>query len=182
MTSNPETDRLNQLLDPNQRERAYKELVIEFQKPLYRLIRNMVLSHDDAEDVLQNTFVKVFQNLSKFNGESKLYSWMYRIATNEALTHLQQKARLKHQSTESHLLEKAMKLTADPYFDGDVYQQHLQKAIAQLPIKQQLVFKMKYFEALKYEEMAEILDTSVGALKASYHHAVKKIEKYVASI
>lgn len=136
----------------------------------------MVLNHDDADDVLQNTFIKVFQYLKNFKGESKLYSWMYRIATNEAITFINQKAK-KSGITSAELQTKlAENLKADNYFDGDNIQYKLQKAIAQLPEKQQLVFKMKYFEEMKYEEMSEILGTSVGALKASYHHAVKKIE------
>lgn len=138
-----------------------------------------MLNHDDADDVLQNTFIKVFRNLSKFKGESKLFSWIYRIATNEALTFLQQKTK-NHQSTsEEYLQIQTEKLRADVYFEGDEIQLKLQQAIAQLPEKQQLVFKMRYFEEIKYEDLSEILDTSVGALKASYHHAVKKIEEYL---
>ena len=138
-----------------------------------------MLNHDDADDVLQNTFIKVFRNLSKFKGESKLFSWIYRIATNEALTFLQQKTKHYQSSSEEYLQKQTEKLQADVYFEGDEIQFKLQQAIAQLPEKQQLVFKMKYFEEIKYEDLSEILDTSVGALKASYHHAVKKIEEYL---
>lgn len=139
----------------------------------------IVLDHDDADDVLQNTFIKIFQNLKNFKGESKLFSWMYRIATNESLTFIKQKAK-KYKISSEELQNKTIEnLKADSYFDGDEIQLKLQKAIRLLPEKQQLVFKMKYFEELKYEEMASILDTSVGALKASYHHAVKKIESYI---
>jgi RNA polymerase sigma-70 factor (ECF subfamily) len=137
------------------------------------------LNHDDADDVLQNTFIKVVQYLKDFKGESKLYSWMYRIATNEALTYIKQKAK-RNGFTPLEYQEKAVaKLESDPYFEGDVFQLQLQQAIAKLPEKQQLVFKMKYFQELKYEEISQILGTSVGALKASYHHAVKKIEEYI---
>jgi RNA polymerase sigma-70 factor (ECF subfamily) len=139
----------------------------------------MVLSHDDADDVLQNTFVKVFQNLKNFKGDSKLFSWIYRIATNEAITFMQQRAKKSGISSEE-LQQKAInKLESDVYFDGNEIQIKLQKAIITLPEKQQLVFKMKYFEELKYEQIAEITGTSVGALKASYFHAVKKIEDFL---
>jgi RNA polymerase sigma-70 factor (ECF subfamily) len=123
----------------------------------------------------------VFQNLNKFKGESKLFSWVYRIATNEALTFLNQKAKKSGISSETLQNQTINNLKADIYFDGNEIQIKLQKAIAQLPEKQQLVFKMKYFEELKYEEISEILGTSVGALKASYHHAVKKIETFVTT-
>ena len=139
----------------------------------------MVLNHDDADDVLQNTFVKVFGNLKNFKGDSKLYSWMYRIATNEAITFMQQRAKKQWISNEEAQEKAINKLESDVFFDGDEIQLKLQKAIAILPEKQQIVFKMKYFEELKYEEMSEILGTSVGALKASYHIAVKKIEEFL---
>jgi RNA polymerase sigma-70 factor (ECF subfamily) len=150
-----------------------------YQKPLYNHIRNIVLNHDDTDDVLQNTFLKIFQNISKFKGESKLFSWVYRIATNESLNFLQQRAR-KSGITNEEVQQNALnKLESDVYFDGDEIQLKLQNAIALLPDKQQLVFKMKYFEELKYEEISEIVSTSVGALKASYHLAVKKIEEHL---
>lgn len=168
-----------QLLNPKQRDTAFRQLVSQYRRPLYSHIRNIVLNHDDADDVLQNTFIKVFQNLSNFKGESKLFSWIYRIATNEALTFLSQKAKKSGISNEEVLEKTAQTLYADEYFEGDEMQLKFQKAIAILPEKQQLVFKMKYFEDLKYEDMSEILGTSIGALKASYHHAVKKIEDYI---
>jgi RNA polymerase sigma factor (sigma-70 family) len=170
---------IQELLDPKTQNQAFQKLVSSYQKPLYSHIRNIVLNHDDANDVLQNTFIKVHQNLKNFKGESKLFSWMYRIATNEALTFLSQKAK-KSGITSEKLQSKAIdNLQADVYFDGSQIQIQLQKALLSLPEKQQLVFKMKYFEELKYEEISEILGTSVGALKASYHHAVKKIEAFV---
>ncbi|PJJ08751.1 RNA polymerase sigma-70 factor (ECF subfamily) [Flavobacterium sp. 1] len=169
------------LLNLQTQNQAFQRLMQDYQKPLYNHVRNIVLSHDDADDVLQNTFVKVFQNLKNFKGESKLFTWMYRIATNEALTFLNQKAK-KSGISSVELQNKAIdNLKADVYFDGNEIQIKLQKAIAKLPEKQQLVFKMKYFEDLKYEEISEILGTSVGALKASYHHAVKKIEAFVTT-
>ncbi len=139
----------------------------------------MVLNHDDTDDVLQNTFIKVFANLKNFKGDSKLYSWMYRIATNEAITFMQQRAKKQGISNEEVQQKAINKLESDVFFDGNEIQLKLHKAITQLPEKQQLVFKMKYFEELKYEEMSDILTTSVGALKASYHIAVKKIEEYL---
>ena len=170
---------IDRLLHPKTQHEAFRELLQLYQKPLYNHIRNIVLNHDDADDVLQNTFIKVFQNIKNFKGESKLFSWMYRIATNEALSFLQQKAK-KQGISNAEARQKALnKLESDVFFDGDEIQLKLQKAIATLPEKQQLVFKMKYFEELKYEEISEIVDTSVGALKASYHLAVKKIEEYL---
>lgn len=158
---------------------AFKELVQCYQKPLYFHIRNIVLNHDDADDVLQNTFIKVFSNIGNFKGESKLYSWMYRIATNESLTFIEQRAK-KQGISNVELQQKAiLNLESDVYFEGNEIQIKLQKAIATLPEKQQLVFKMKYFEDMKYENISKILDTSVGGLKANYHHAVKKIEEYL---
>ena len=176
-----EKEFIQELLDPKTQNEAFQKLLLTYQKPLYHHIRNIVLNHDDTDDVLQNTFIKVFQNLKNFKGDSKLFSWMYRIATNEALTFIKQKAQKNKTSTEELQNKTINNLTADVYFDGNEIQIKLQKAIALLPTKQQLVFKMKYFEELKYEEIAVILDTSVGALKASYHHAVKKIEAYVTS-
>lgn len=167
------------LINLKTQNEAFKILVQHYQKPLYFHIRNIVLNHDDADDVLQNTFIKVFSNISKFKGESKLYSWIYRIATNEALTFIEQRAK-KQGITNEEVKQKALqKLETDVYFEGDAIQLKLQKAIATLPEKQQLVFKMKYFEEMKYENISEILDISVGGLKANYHHAVKKIEAYL---
>lgn len=170
-----------QLLNDSTRDVAFRQLVAQYSRPLYNHIRTIVLSHDDTDDVLQNTFIKVFQNLKNFKGESKLFSWIYRIATNESLTFISQRAR-KGGITSEEFQEKALRnLPADEYFNGDAMQLKLQQAVATLPEKQQLVFKMHYFKELKYEEISEILKTSVGALKASYHHAVKKIEDYVNS-
>lgn len=176
-----EKDFIRELLDPKTQNIAFQKLLREFQRPLYNHIRNIVLNHDDADDVLQNTFIKVFQNLKNFKGESKLFSWMYRIATNEAITFIHQKTKKNGITSEALQSKIVDNLKADVYFDGNDIQYKLQKAIALLPEKQQLVFKMKYFEEIKYEDMSEILGTSVGALKASYHHAVKKIEDFMNS-
>lgn len=170
---------IERLLNLKTQQEAFRELLQLYQKPLYNHIRNIVLNHDDTDDVLQNTFLKIFQNISKFKGESKLFSWIYRVATNEALTFLQQKAKKSGISNVEVQQKELNKLESDVFFDGDEIQLKLQKAIAILPIKQQLVFKMKYFQELKYEEISAIVDTSVGALKASYHLAVKKIEEYL---
>ena len=170
-----------ELLNPKTQDTAFRKLVQQYSRPLYAHIRNIVIDHDDTDDVLQNTFIKIFQNLKNFKGESKLFSWIYRIATNEAITHLSSKAK-KNNVTHEEVQQKALQnLEADEYFEGDAMQLKLQQAIASLPEKQQLVFKMKYFEDLKYEDISEILGTSVGALKASYHHAVKKIEEFINS-
>jgi RNA polymerase sigma-70 factor (ECF subfamily) len=170
---------IESLLNPKTQNKAFEQLVRDYQKPLYHQIRAMVLNHDDADDVLQNTFVKIFRYLKNFKGDSKLFSWMYRIAYNESITFLNQKAK-KHLTTSEAMQSKIVNnLESDIYFDGNEIQLRLQKAVVLLPEKQQLVFKMKYFDDLKYEEISEILGTSVGGLKASYHHAVKKIEEYM---
>jgi len=174
-----EKDFIKELLDPKTQNIAFQKLLRTYQKPLYNHIRNIVSNHDDTDDVLQNTFIKVFQHLKNFKGDSKLFSWMYRIATNEAITFINNKAKRNGTTSEAMQTKIVENLQSDVYFDGNEIQSKLQKAITQLPEKQQLVFKMKYFEEIKYENMSEILGTSVGALKASYHHAVKKIEEFM---
>jgi RNA polymerase sigma-70 factor (ECF subfamily) len=148
----------------------------KYQERLYWQIRKIVVSHDDADDVLQNSMIKVWKSLSDFRSESGLYTWLYRIATNESLSFLKQKKKKTFApwvDVEQRISEN---LEADPWFNGDEIQLKLQQAILKLPEKQRIVFNMKYFDEMKYKEMSEILGTSVGALKASYHHAVKKIE------
>ncbi len=172
---------VQKLQDPGSRNEAFKELLRLFKERLYWHIRNIVKDHNDADDVLQNTFIKIFRNIDGFKGESQLYSWMYRIATNEALSFLSQNAKKLQISSEELQQSLIDNLESDTYFDGDKIKIKLQKAIATLPEKQQLVFNMKYFQELKYREMSEILETSEGALKASYHIAVKKIENYLKS-
>ncbi|KAB1069407.1 RNA polymerase sigma factor [Tamlana haliotis] len=174
-----ETILLEQLKSENQKEQAFKVLLNLYKERLYWHIRNIVKSHDDADDVLQNTFIKVYKNIAGFKGDSKLYSWMYRIATNESLSFLSKKAKQLQITNEELQNTTINNLASDVYFEGDHIKLKLQQAIASLPEKQQLVFNMKYFEDIKYKDMAEILETSEGALKASYHIAVKKIESYL---
>jgi RNA polymerase sigma-70 factor (ECF subfamily) len=170
---------LHQLKSDKTKEAAFKELLKLYKERLYWHIRHIVKSHDDADDVLQNTFIKIYRNINTFKGESKLFSWMYRIATNEAITHLNQNAKRQNMASETFQNLAIEQLKADVYFEGEEIQLKLQKAIATLPEKQQLVFNMKYFQDLKYKDMSEILKTSEGALKASYHIATKKIEEYL---
>ena len=172
---NKETQLVNELKDKRTQEKAFENLLMQYKQPLYWHIRKIVLNHDDADDVLQNTFVKIFKGIKKFKGESKLYTWMYRIATNESLNFLKLKAKKYFQSSEEMMTTLAKNLKEDPYFDGDALQLKLQLLIANLPKKQKLVFQMKYEQNMKFKDISEILGTSVGALKASYHLAVKKI-------
>lgn len=174
-----EIDFIEELKNPKTQEKAYRELMSLYKERLYWHVRKIVILHDDADDVLQNTFIKIFNNIGQFKGDSKLYSWMYRIATNESLTHLKKKSKQFNIDSETLQNQMVAKLEADVYFDGDEIQLKLQKALATLPQKQQLVFNMRYFDNLKYDDISEILETSVGALKASYHHARKKIETYL---
>ncbi|MEZ5070666.1 MAG: sigma-70 family RNA polymerase sigma factor [Bacteroidales bacterium] len=176
MSEKEERDILEGLLHEGKREAAFEGLVRTYQERLYWHIRKIVLDHEDADDVLQNTFLKTWKSLDHFRADSSLFTWLYRIATNEALTFLKQKKRRSFISWGDEEEKMGEALSSDPWFDGDELQLKLQKAIARLPDKQRLVFQMKYFDDMKYEEMSEILGTSVGALKASYHHAVKKIE------
>lgn len=140
----------------------------------------MVTVHDDADDVVQNTFIKVFRNIENFNRDSKLYTWIYRIATNESLTFLKKRKSKQTEAIDSDEYSIEQKLSSDPYFDGNAAQLILQEAIGILPEKQKAVFNLRYFEEMSYKDMSDVLETSVGALKASYHHAVKKIENYIS--
>lgn len=168
-----------QLKNKESQARAFEVLVNTYKERLYWHIRRIVMDHDDTDDVLQNTFIKVYRNIEGFKGESKLYSWLYRIATNEALSFLKTKARKLGQSSEAIQEAMANQLESDVYFEGDEIQLKLQQAIATLPEKQKLIFNMKYFDEMKYEEISKILETSVGGLKASYHLAVKKIKSHL---
>lgn len=170
---------VHQLQDPQSRNEAFRELLSLYQERLYWHIRNIVKNHEDADDVLQNTFIKVFRNIEKFKGDSQLFSWMYRIATNESITFLNNRAKKQKISSEELQEQIVNNLESDVYFEGDEIQLKLQKAVASLPEKQQQVFNMKYFQELKYKEISDILGTSEGALKASYHHATKKIEEFL---
>lgn len=181
MAENEDYVILDMLKDPGSASHGFSKLVAVYQEKVYWLIRRMVIDHDDTDDLVQETFLKVWKNIGKFKGESSLFTWIYRIATNEALGFIKAKKRKFIFSLigfEDHYLKK---INDDSFFTGDEIQKKLQKAILSLPEKQRLVFNMKYYEEVKYEEMSEILGTSVGALKASYHHAVKKIEKFVTS-
>ncbi len=174
-----EVQLIEQLKSESHKEKAFRELISLYKERLYWHIRNIVKSHDDTDDVLQNTFIKIYKNINNFKGNSKLFSWMYRIATNESITFINKNAK-RLQTTNEEVQQLAINnLESDVYFEGNDIQLKLQKAIATLPEKQQLVFNMKYFEDIKYKDMADILETSEGALKTSYHIAVKKIEIYL---
>ena len=166
------------LRDPERRRAAFAQIVDEYGEKLYWQIRKMVLAHEDA-NLLQNTFLKAWTNLDYFRGEAKLSTWLYKIAVNECLTFLAKQRSQQQISLDDADQFLVDRLESDPYFDGDAVQLKLQKAILTLPEKQRLVFNMKYFDDMKYEEISEIVGTSVGALKASYHHAVKKIEEFL---
>ncbi len=177
---NQYTDKeLIHLFSSGKKEKSFNLILEKYQERLYWHIRKIVISHDDADDVLQNTFVKIWKGLEGFRAESQLFTWIYRIATNEAITHLNSRKKHNLLPLENEEYDLSSILKSDPWFNGDEAQIKLQSAILQLPEKQQLVFNLKYFEEMKYEDMSKILDTSVGALKASYHHAVKKIENYL---
>ena len=168
-----------ELQTPATREEAFRKLVQQYGQRLYWHIRKLVLDHDDADDVLQNTFIKVYRNIDSFQSNSKLYTWLYRIATNEALTFIKQQARRKQVSTDEIQQRALERLESDVYFEGEAIQLALQKAIATLPERQRLVFNMKYFDDITFEELSQILDLSVGGLKSNYHLAVKKIKAYL---
>lgn len=166
------------LKNPATSHRAFDTLMRTYGEQMYWQIRKMVVSHDDANDLLQNAFIKAWNNIDNFRGEAKLSTWLYKIAVNESINFLNRERQRNHLTTDTEDGEFLLNnIEADPYFDGNDAQLILQKAIAALPEKQRLVFNMRYFDEMKYEKMSEVLGTSVGALKASYHHAVKKIEK-----
>lgn len=165
--------------DEKSRNMALHYLIQKYQQKLYWHIRKIVISHDDSDDVLQNTFIKIWKGLLNFKEESQLYTWLYRIATNESLTHLKNKQRANTISIHPIEYQLSKSLESDTFFSGDEIQLKLQKAILTLPEKQRLVFNMRYYDEMPYEEMSGILDTSVGALKASYHIAAKKVEEYL---
>ena len=163
---------------PKTQRKAFEQIVAQYSEQLYWKVRHIVLVHEDADDVLQNSFVKAWVNLPEFRGQSKISTWLYRIAINESLDFLRKK---KHQQDMSvdEAAGVASMLLADEYFDGDEAQALLQEAIATLPDVQRTVFTLRYFDNMKYSEMSSFLDTSEGALKASYHHAVQKVTAYV---
>jgi RNA polymerase sigma-70 factor (ECF subfamily) len=165
---------------PESRERAFTGIIKKYQERLYWHVRRMVASHDDTDDVLQNVFIKVWNGLENFREDSQLYTWLYRIATNESLTFLEQQKRRVVISMDGEMGEVLQdKIRADAHFDPNKLEWKLQLAIQELPDKQRLVFSLRYFDEMPYEEMSRVLDTSEGALKASYHHAAKKVEDYL---
>ncbi len=177
--SKNEINLIANLKNEKTRELAFQNLVQQYQERLYWHIRKIVINHDDADDILQNTFVKIWKGIDKFREESGLYTWLYRIATNESLTFINSNKRrslIPMNDTSEFLMNN---LETDTYFDGDEIQLRLQQAILLLPEKQRVVFNLRYFEEMKYEDMSKVLETSVGALKASYHHAAKKIEEHL---
>ena len=159
------------------RDKGYEMLISEYQKPLYFFIRRMLLNHEDTNDVLQDTFVRVFKGIDKFRGESKLGTWMHSIAYREALGHIERSKRMLKGDWDGQIVENVSQLEGDVNYSGDEMQLKLQAMVAALPEKQRAVFVMKYYEEKKYTEIAEITGTSVGALKASFHHAVEKIKQ-----
>ncbi len=176
-----EREVLSLLQDESTLRQGFEKLVAQYSEQLYWQIRRMVLSHEDANDLLQNTFVKAWTNIDYFRGDAKLSTWLYRIALNECLTFLNKQQATVTISLDSPEADTLLhKLESDPYFAGDDLQKKLQKALLTLPEKQRMVFNLKYYEDMKYSEMSAIFGTSVGALKASYHHAIKKIEKFLS--
>ena len=178
----PQTDDQELLLsfkDPATRERAFTGIIKKYQEKLYWHIRRMIIDHDDTNDVLQNMFIKVWKGLENFREDSQLYTWLYRIATNESLTFLS--AQKKRNSVSLSDVENGLsnKLKSDTHFDANKLEWKLQLGIQNLPEKQRLVFNLRYYDEMPYEEMSRVLDTSEGALKASYHHAAKKIEEFI---
>ena len=172
---------LKQLADPKTQHKAFEMVVRQYSEQLYWQIRRFVLTHDDADDVLQNTFVKAWQGIGSFHGDSKLLTWLSRIAINESLDFLRRQKNVVTLSTDDEDLSIANTLMADDYFDGDETEAQLQEAIAQLPEVQRTVFLLRYYDDMKYSDISQMLGTSEGALKASYHIAVKKISEFFKS-
>ena len=181
---NPYNERevLELLQEESTQRKAFEMVVKQYSEQLYWQIRRMVLSHEDANDLLQNTFIKAWTSIGYFRAEAKLSTWLYRIALNECLTFLNKQRAVNTLAIDDPEASVVAKLESDAYFSGDRVQMLLQKALLTLPEKQRMVFNLKYYQDMKYEEMSDIFGTSVGALKASYHHAVKKIEKFLEEI
>jgi len=179
LTPASDSELLIQFRDPVTKERAYTTIIKKYQEKLYWHIRRMVVDHDDANDVLQNVFIRVWKGLENFREDSQLYTWLYRIGTNECLTFLEQQKKRSSISLSDVESNLSNKIKADDHFDPDKLEWKLQLAIQQLPEKQRVVFSLRYYDEMPYEEMSRVLETSEGALKASYHHAVKKIEDYI---
>lgn len=180
MQENKEKELIDKLLNSKTQQAAFRELVDQFSQQLYWQIRKIIISHHDTNDVLQNVFIKVWQSLDAFRGDAKLSTWLYRIAINESITYLNREREKYNISLDDEDVFLISQLESDPYFDGNEADLKLQKAVLALPEKQRIVFNMKYFDEMKYSEISDILETSEGALKASYHHAVKKIEEFLS--
>jgi RNA polymerase sigma-70 factor (ECF subfamily) len=172
---------LEKLRNPETRNYGFNLLVRTYQQRVYWHIRKMVIDHDDADDLTQEVFIKIHKSIGNFREDSQLYTWIYRISTNECLSFLQRKKRRFLLPIGDVAKELSGKLDHGPHISGDEIQRKLQKALLRLPDKQRLVFNMKYFDDMSYEDISEITGTSVGALKASYHHAVKKIEEFLSA-
>ncbi|MFZ1801080.1 MAG: RNA polymerase sigma factor [Chitinophagaceae bacterium] len=164
---------------PVSREKAFTLIIKKYQEKLYWHIRRLVITHDDADDVLQNVFIKVWNALENFRGDSQLFTWLYRIATNECLTFLDQQKKRSSISLSNEESGLSNTIIADQNFDATKLEWKLQLAIQQLPEKQRIVFNLRYYDEMPYEKMSKVLETSEGALKASYHHAAKKVEAYL---
>lgn len=169
---------IEQLRDPAQCRQAFNKVIATYSEPLYWQIRRMVQNHDDTNDLLQNTFMKAWQNLENFRGDAKLSTWLYKIAINESISFLEKERKRQNISIDDQESQIVHAIAADEHIDGDKLSLALREAIASLPEKQRLVFNMKYFDEMKYEDISQVLGTSVGGLKASYHLAVKKIESF----
>ncbi|HTQ29265.1 MAG TPA: sigma-70 family RNA polymerase sigma factor [Puia sp.] len=174
-----DTELLSLFRDPPTKEKAFTDIIKKYQERLYWHIRRMVVDHEDSNDVLQNVFIRVWNGLENFREDAQLYTWLYRIATNECLSFLEQQKKRSAVSLDEMESGLSNKIKADKYFDAGKLEWKLQLAIQQLPEKQRVVFSLRYYDEMPYEEMSRVLETSEGALKASYHHAVKKIEDYM---
>lgn len=182
MEASIDTKILSLLQNPSTYEQGFKLLVQTYQQRLYWQVRRMVTDHEDTNDILQNIFIKIYKSIHNFKRDAKLFTWLYRIAANESITFLNKRKKRHFISADANTTSFENSLQADQYFDGNAAQIKLKSALVQLPPKQQLVFNLRYYENLSYEDMSKVLDTSVGALKASYFHAAKKVEAYLKLI
>ena len=179
LTTISDAELLVEFRNPITKEKAFTSIIKKYQEKLYWHLRRMVVEHEDANDVLQNVLIRVWNGLENFREDSQLYTWLYRVATNECLTFLEQKKKRSAISLSNEETGMENKIRADSHFDGNKLEWKLQLGIQQLPDKQKIVFQLRYYDEMPYEKMSRVLDTSEGALKASYHHAVKKIEEYI---
>ena len=173
---------LNLIQTGSDTNKGFRLLMLKYQERIYWHVRKMVWLHDDANDVVQNVFIKAFKGIGRFEGKSQIYTWLYRIASNEAITFLNKRKKLQGHSIDDDQLNLANTLHADSFFDGNKAMTKLHEALVKLPNKQRLVFNLRYFDEMSYNEMSEVLETSVGALKASFHHALKKIEGHLKEV